>query len=79
MLDLERIRALQVSGSKQIHELPQVEQDALIGYSALVAGELINFSTQNKQGIYELTNNAFRFGLALGINIKVADGQVLEK
>lgn len=79
MIDLDRIQQLQLAGSKQIQDLPAVEQNPLIGYSSMISAELMQFAEDNKLGIYELTNNAFRFGLSLGLRIKIDNAQVLER
>lgn len=79
MIDLDRLKQLQLVGGQEIQELPQREQDALIGYSALVAKECLNFSKQHGTNPWELVNNAFRFGMCLGLNMKIENGEVKER
>ena len=79
MVDLQAMAKLQVVGAKEIQDLPQVEQDALIGYSALAARDLMRFAQEHNVGTWEVINNAFRFGLSLGLNMKIENGQVKER
>jgi len=79
MIDLDQLRQLQITGAKEIDDLTQLEQDALIGYSALAAEDCLKDAQARRANTRELVTNAFRQGMCLGLEMQIENAQVKER
>lgn len=79
MLDLEKIRDLQVAGVQSLKQLQEQEQDLLIAYCALAAQDVMRTAQANNVKTSLTIANAFQFGFGLGLKLKIENGQIKER
>jgi uncharacterized membrane protein len=79
MLDLERLRDLQVSGTQSMQTLTEQEQDLMIGYFSLASKDVMKAAQTNKMSTSLAMINAFQFGFGLGLRLKLENGEVKER
>ena len=76
MLDLDELGALQTLGSQKINSLPETELGPLVGFCSLIGNDLLRYAAQHKASSGDAIVNAVRFGIALGLESQIKDGQL---
>ncbi len=79
MLDLHQLIKLQKNGNQLINTLGHDDMVIMQNYCLLAARGLLKEGAGTNQSTTNIVLNAFRNGIALGLGVKVAGGQVQER
>jgi len=76
MIDFENMKQRQEVGQQDIDSLIDDEKTVLKHYCSLAAEALLRLGAQKKSPVDLVVVNAFRLGIALGLHLTVAGGEV---
>lgn len=76
MIDFNEMKQRQEAGQQDIDSLIDDEKTVLKHYCSLAAEALLRLGAQKKSPVDHVVVNAFRLGIALGLHLTVADGEV---
>lgn len=79
MLDLNQLNNLLNSGDKKLEGLTKDEEVIIQGYAFMVTRTLIARAPNTSQGVFDVVLNAFKNGLALGLQSDIVSGKMLER
>ena len=77
MIDFEEMKRRQKEGLREIDSLQEEERDILKHYCSLSTEALLSLGVQRKAPVDEVVINALRNGIALGLCLTVAEGELL--
>jgi len=76
MIDFSEMKQRQEDGQQDIDSLVDDEKAVLQHYCSLVTEALLRLGTQRNAPVDQVVINAFRTGIALGLRLTVAGGEV---
>jgi len=76
MIDFDEMKQRQEVGQQDIDSLIDDEKTVLKHYCSLAAEALLKLGSQKKSPVDQVVVNAFRLGIALGLHLTVAGGEV---
>lgn len=76
MIDFEDMNRRQQEGSTDIDSLQEDEKMVLQHYCSLATEAVLKMGSQRKAPVDQVVVNAFRLGIALGLHLTVAAGEV---
>jgi hypothetical protein len=76
MIDYQEMERRHQAGLKQLESLSQEEREVLHRYSHLVGNGVLVMANNIKAPVSEAMTNAVRFGIAIGLQIAVVNGEV---
>jgi len=76
MIDFEDMKQRQEAGQKDIDSLEGDERDILKHYCSLGTEALLRLGVQRKAPVDQVVINAFRSGIALGLHLTIAEGEI---
>lgn len=76
MIDFEEMKRRQEEGLKQVDSLEGDEKTVLMHYCNLTTEALLRVGVQRKAPVNEVVVNALKNGIALGLRLIVAEGEV---
>lgn len=77
MIDLNEMENRQQEGATKLDSLQGEERMVMQHYCSLVAEKMLQAGSQRKMPVEKVVVNAYRFGIALGLCLKVEQGEVL--
>ena len=79
MIDFKSLLDHQKNGMAELDQLTEEELPVFIAYCSMVADDYGKLANSTQMNIDELVVNSFRSGVALGLKIKVDQGQLLRR
>ena len=76
MIDFEEMRQRQESGLQEVDSLQEDEKMVLKHYCSLAAEAILRLGSQRKAPVAEVVVNAYKNGIALGLQLSVAWGEL---
>ena len=76
MIDFNDMKQRQEVGQQDIDSLVDDEKTVLKHYCSLATEALLRLGSQQKSPVDQVVVNAFRLGIALGLHLTVAGGEV---
>jgi len=76
MIDFNEMKQRQEEGQQDIDSLVDDEKAVLKHYCSLAAEALLRLGSQRKAPVDQVVINSFRTGIALGLRLTVAGGEV---
>ncbi|GAG57089.1 unnamed protein product [marine sediment metagenome] len=76
MIDFNEMKQRQEEGQQDIDSLIDDEQTVLKHYCSLATEALLRLGAQKKAPVDQVVINSFRTGIALGLRLTVAGGEV---
>lgn len=76
MIDFNEMKQKQEEGQQDIDSLVDDEKTVLKHYCSLATEALLRLGAQRKSPVDQVVINAFRTGIALGLRLTVAGGEI---
>ncbi len=76
MLDFKEMLELQNQGSEVVSSLPDSEKDLLKYFCHLATTGILQEATRRKAPVADVVLNSYRAGLAMGLQLKVEQGEI---
>ncbi|OIP27576.1 MAG: hypothetical protein AUK00_01700 [Dehalococcoidia bacterium CG2_30_46_9] len=76
MIDFEEMKCRHQEGVKQVDSLKKDEGTVLMRYCSLVTAALLRTGAQRNAPVNEVVVNACKNGIALGLRLTVAGGEI---
>ena len=76
MIDFNEMKQRQEEGQQEIDSLIDDEKTVLKHYCSLATEALLRLGAQKKSPVDQVVINSFRLGIALGLHLTVANGEV---
>jgi len=76
MIDFQDMNSRQQSGLSEINSLQDDERAVLQHYCSLATEALIKTADQRRAPTDQTVINAYRYGIALGLQLKITQGEV---
>lgn len=76
MIDFEEMKQRQALGQQDIDSLIDDEKMVLQHYCSLATEALLRLGSQQKSPVDQVVVNSLRIGIALGLHLTVAEGEV---
>ena len=76
MIDFNEMKQRQEEGQQDIDSLIDDEQTVLKHYCSLATEALLKMGAQKKAPVDQVVINSFRTGIALGLRLTVAGGEI---
>lgn len=77
MIDFQDMNSRQQAGLSQVGALQEDERAVLQHYCSLATEELIKQGEKRQAPVDQLVINAYRYGIALGLQLQVTNGEIL--
>lgn len=79
MIDFQEMTRRQQEGLKQIDTLQEDERKVLQHYCSLATEALLRMGVQRKAPVDQVVINAFKTGIALGLQLQIKNSEVQER
>jgi len=79
MIDFQDMNSRQQAGLSEINSLQDDERAVLQHYCSLATEALMKTGDQRKAPIDQMVINAYRYGIALGLQLQITQGELLGK
>ena len=76
MIDFQDMNNRQQEGLTAIDSLQEDEKSVLQHYCSLATEMLIQLGTQRQVPVEQMVINAYKYGIALGLRLKVTHGEI---
>jgi len=77
MIDFQDMNSRQQAGLSEINSLQDDERAVLQHYCSLATEALMKMADQRKSPTDQMVINSYRYGIALGLQLKITQGEVL--
>ncbi len=76
MIDLNEMAALSQRGVQKVEALTGIEKDLLKNFCSVATEALMQMAVQRHAPVDEIVVNAFKNGIALGLELSIVNGEV---